>query len=61
MLRYSMTRRPDGSIVIKVGRKSTVLSTSGEADAFIAGFKTAHIKLSEAIAPFLELKDSSHE
>ncbi len=61
MISYSMTSRANGSIVIKVGRKTTVLSTSGEADAFIAGFKTAHLKLSEAIAPFLEIKDSGHE
>lgn len=58
MIRYSMTTRPDGSVAIKIGRNVTTLGTSREADAFVAGFKVAHLKLSEAIAPFLEIADA---
>ena len=57
MIRYAFTKHPDGSTSIKIGRKTTYLRTGGEADAFIAGFKTAHLKLSEAIEPFLKIKD----
>lgn len=61
MLRYSQTSRSDGGITIQIGRTKTELRTSAEAEAFISGFKLAHIKLTEAIMPLLNVKDSDHE
>jgi len=53
--------RKDGTIAIKVGRTTTVLKTASEADAFMAGVKTAHIQLANEILPILKIKDGRHD
>lgn len=57
MIRLQLEHLPNGSVSIKIGRKVTILRTSGEADAFIAGFKAAHLELAAQIEPILKIKD----
>jgi hypothetical protein len=58
MIQVTRKDRQDGSIVLKVGRKNTVLSTHGEADAFMAGVRIAHARLVVEINEILTVKDS---
>jgi uncharacterized cupin superfamily protein len=51
------TVRKDGSHTIKIGRAAYVLRTRGEADAFLAGVKIAHVNLTAKILPILQVKD----
>jgi hypothetical protein len=53
--------RRDGSIAIKIGRKTTVLRTGAEAQAFMAGVKIAHLALAAQIGPLLSVKDAAHD
>lgn len=50
--------RPDGTIVIQIGKSRTVLQNDSEARAFIAGYKVAHIELTNKIMPLLKTKES---
>lgn len=59
MINVRQWTNDNGSISIKLGRsKAVVLQTAGEADAFLAGVKLAHIELTNKIAPILKLKDT---
>jgi len=58
MIKTDLIYHDNGTITVQIGRKKIPLRNSGEAEAFIAGFKLAHIKLSEAITPLLEIKDA---
>lgn len=58
MIRLALTHHGDGSLTVKIGRRATRLRTHGEAEAFMAGFKAAHLEIASRIAPILEVKDS---
>lgn len=59
MISLALKHHGDGSLTVKIGRKSTHLRTNGEAQAFMAGVKAAHIEIAARIAPLLEIKDSA--
>lgn len=59
MIRLSIEYPSSGVVKIKIGRKTTILKTHGEADAFIAGFKAAHLELAAQIDPILKIKDDA--
>src|SRR3546814_4961151 len=49
--------RPDGTIVIQIGKRRTVLQYDSEASAFIAGYKVANIELTNQIMHILKTKE----
>lgn len=51
-------RRADGSIKIMIGRATHIVRTDGEADAFMAGYKLAHVAVSNSIRKTLEINDA---
>ena len=57
----SKTINSNGTIRIKNGRRSTLIQTSGEAEAFIAGYKIAQVEIGNRIAELLKVKDKAHE
>ena len=52
---------PNGSIRIKIGRRVTVLKTSDEAQAFIAGYKIAQMQIARKIAGLLKVTDKTYD
>jgi predicted alpha/beta-hydrolase family hydrolase len=61
VLQVKYNVRRDGAHVIKIGMTTTVLKTSGEADAFLAGVKVAHLQLAAQITPLLNVRQTEHD
>ena len=57
----SKTVNSNGTIRIKIGRRSTLIQTNAEAEAFIAGYKIAQVEIGHRIADLLKVKDKVHE